>query len=128
MASMPVAQYAPTAEFPSELRGLSLSRGECRAQQRGQLTAVVWQDKRQVAILSTITDADSCATVTRKEKDGTHTTLQCPTAIVTYNDNMAGVDRETKCGGTISCGSSEKLQIHILVHHGCIYHQFIHSL
>ena len=44
-------------------------------------------------VLSTITDADSCNPITRKEKDGTHTTLQCPTAIVIYNNNMAGVDR-----------------------------------
>ena len=28
----------------------------------------------------------------RKEKNGTHTTLNCPTAIVTYNRHMAGVD------------------------------------
>ena len=45
-------------------------------------------------MLSTITYADSCVTVTHKQKDGTHTTtLHCPTAIITYNENMVGVDR-----------------------------------
>ena len=80
-------------EYPEALKGLSLSRGEYRFQQRGQLTAVVWQDKRQVNVLSTITDGNSSVTVRRKEKDGTCTTLNCPTAIVNYNQHMAGVDR-----------------------------------
>ena len=79
--------------FPNGLKGLSLTRGEYRAQQRGQLTAVTWQDKRQVTVLSTITDTDSTVTVSRKEKDGTRTELQCPAAIAIYNENMAGVDR-----------------------------------
>lgn len=61
--------------------------------QRGQLTAVVWQDKWQVNILSTITDADSCSIVRRKEKDGTHTTVSCSNAIILYSHHMAGIDR-----------------------------------
>ena len=80
-------------EFPLALRGLSLQRGEHKFRQRGCLTAVVWQDKRQVNALSTLTDADSCVPVKRKEKDGTNTTLTCPTAITTYNKYMGGVDR-----------------------------------
>ena len=39
-------------EYPEALKGLSLSRGEHRFQQRGQLTAVGWEDKRQVSVLS----------------------------------------------------------------------------
>ena len=54
---------------------------------------VVWQDKKQVSMLSTLTDPDSCATVRRKEKDGSQTTLNCPTAITAYNTHMAGLDR-----------------------------------
>ena len=80
-------------EFPSELKGLKLSRGEHAYMQRESLSAVVWKDKRQVSILSTLTDPDSTATVRRKEKDGSQTTLSCPTAITAYNTHMAGVDR-----------------------------------
>ena len=80
------------SEYPAALRGLSLGCGEYKYQQRGQLTAVVWQDKRQVNMISMMTDANSTSTVRRKEKDGTHTTLQCPNAIIIYNKNTGGVD------------------------------------
>jgi len=79
--------------FPEVLRGLSLERGKHKFQQRGNLTALVWQDKRQVNVLSTLHNPDDVASVRRKEKNGSQTTLNCPTAITTYNQYMGGVDR-----------------------------------
>ena len=80
-------------EFPSNLAGLQLERGSHRFLQRGSLSAVVWQDKRLVSVLSTLTTPEDTVFIQRKEKDGTRTTLSCPTAITTYNRHMAGVDK-----------------------------------
>ena len=66
--------------------------------QKENLSAVVWQDKRQVSILSTLTAPNSSVTVKRKEKDGSQTALSCPTAINTYNTHMAGVDKGDQLG------------------------------
>ena len=74
-------------EFAKELKGLSLSQGEHRFMQRGALSAVIWQDKKQVNVLSTLTNPSSTVTVSRKQKDGSQMTLSCPTAISTYNRN-----------------------------------------
>ena len=51
----------------------------------------MWQDKRQVSVLSTLTTPDDTVPIRRKEKDRTQTTLSCPTAM--YNRHMAGVDK-----------------------------------
>lgn len=80
-------------EFPSALKGLKLVRENLEFRQRGSLSAIVWQDKRQVSVLSTLTTPEDTVPIMRKEKDGTRTTLSCPTAITTYNKHMAGVDR-----------------------------------
>ena len=78
-------------DFPRDLRGLKLQRGCHEFWQRGILSA--WQDKRQVNILSTLTSPDETVQIERKEKDGSQTTLNCPTAINVYNHHMAGVDK-----------------------------------
>ena len=79
-------------EFPQQLRGLSLERGEHEFQQRGKLTAVTWQDKCQVNVLSTLHDPTDMTSVWRKQ-DRSQTVLNCPTAITMYNKYMGGVDR-----------------------------------
>ena len=80
-------------EFPLDLRGQKLQRGRHMFRQRGSLSAIVWQDKRQVNVLSTLTTPNETVSIQRREKDGTQTTLSCPTAITTYNRYMAGVDK-----------------------------------
>ena len=80
-------------DFPPDLRSQTLQRGRHMFRQRGSLSAIVWQDKRQVNVLSTLTTPNETASIQRKEKDGTQTTLDCPTAITTYNRYMAGVDK-----------------------------------
>ena len=79
-------------DFPADLRGVRLERGCYEYRQRGSLSAVVWQDKRQVSVLSTLTTPNEIEVIQRKERNGSRTTLNCPTAITTYNRHMAGVD------------------------------------
>ena len=79
--------------LPPDLKGLRLERGCHGFRQRGNLSTVVWQDKRQVSTLSTIHNPAETAPIRRKGKDGTQKTLRCPTAIISHNQNMAGVDK-----------------------------------
>ena len=80
-------------EFPTDLRGVRLERGSHAFRQRGSLSATIWQDKRQVYVLSTLTTPSDTVHIRRKERDGSRTDLTCPTAITTYNQHMAGVDK-----------------------------------
>ena len=103
-------------QFPFALRGLKLSRGSHEFRQRGNLSAIVWQDKRQVSVLSTLNTPDDCVPIRRKERDGTHTTLNCPTAIVSYNGHMAGVDK------------GDQLRHYYHLRHKCMkYYKYIFS-
>lgn len=79
--------------FPSSLRGIHLQRGESEFRQSGQLTAVVWQDKRPVHMLSTLSQPAALETVSRRQRDGSMQQVSCPTAISTYTKYMGGVDR-----------------------------------
>ena len=69
-----------------------LKRGESIFRQKDNLVACVWQDKRQVYVMSTNSQATGTSTVRRKQKDGTTTTLPCPPNVVMYNKFMGGVD------------------------------------
>ena len=60
--------------------------------QSDSLTAIVWQDKRPVHVLSTLSQPGETATVSRREKDGSKVSDSCPSAITTYTKYMGGVD------------------------------------
>ena len=62
------------------------------AQQRGNLVATVWRDRRLVYIMSTNSDPRTAATVQRKDRDGTSHTVPSPKSVVDYNKFMGGVD------------------------------------
>ena len=78
--------------FPLDLRGITLSKGESVFRQSDSLTAIVWQDKRPVHVLSTLSQPGETATVSRTEKDGSKVPVSCPSAIATYTKYMGGVD------------------------------------
>lgn len=78
--------------LPADLQSTRLPRGESRFWQNGQLVLAAWQDKRQVHILSTLSQLGECDSVTRRERDGSQVSLSCPTAILTYTKYMGGVD------------------------------------
>jgi hypothetical protein len=79
--------------FPETLKTVSLERGEHAFCQRGDLVASVWMDKKPVHLLSTLAQADVTHTAQRKQKDGSRLSVQCPDAVVLYNQYMAGVDK-----------------------------------
>ena len=60
--------------------------------QHGCLTAVVWQDKRPVHVLSTLSQPGDTAKVSRRQRDGSVAEVSCPSAILTYTKYMGGVD------------------------------------
>ena len=59
-------------------------------QQKGQLVAVQWTDKRQVNVLSTNADPKMVA-VQRRSKNGM-IEVQIPASVIKYNSAMFGVD------------------------------------
>ena len=78
--------------FPLDLRSIKLQAGECRSRQSGPLTAVVWQDKKAVNVLSTLSQPGSLASVSRRQRDGTLRDVASPSAITMYTKHMGGVD------------------------------------
>ena len=78
--------------FPDTLKSVTLQRGEFISCQRGNLTATIWQDKRQVVMLSTMSDPAKEESVQRTQKDGNKVSVPCPDAVVVYNRYMGGVD------------------------------------
>lgn len=73
-----------------------LNRGEYvfKCNSSGTL-AVVWQDTKQVMLLSNCHEA-TVGTVQRKQKDGTRVDVTCPDLVKTYRNIMGGVDLADK--------------------------------
>ena len=78
--------------FPQDLRRITLARGVGEVRQSESLTAVVWQDKRPVNVLSTLSQPGETQPVLRREKNGSLVELSCPAAILAYTKYMGGVD------------------------------------
>ena len=82
--------------WPTEFRKptvLKLKRGESRKLQHKDVTAVVWQDKRVVLLLSTNFDPRTDGSVTRKTGKGNkEIEIACPQAVINYMKHMGGVD------------------------------------
>ena len=66
--------------------------GETQFRQCESLTAVVWQDKRPVNVISTLSQPGAMELVSRRQRDGSRKDVMCPSAIATYTQNMGGVD------------------------------------
>lgn len=71
-----------------------LERGQSLARQvlNNEVHCFVWCYKKPVAFLNTICDFCDVAAVRRKQNDGSTIVVQCPSAVVLYNNNMGGVD------------------------------------
>lgn len=74
-------------DMPPSFRSKKLKKGEVVAFQRGKVTAMRWKDKRDVSILTTIHNAE----MKTVNKRGKH--IIKPTAVISYNDTMGGVDK-----------------------------------
>ena len=67
-------------------RGQSLSREVLG----DKVHCFVWKDKKPVAFVNTICDVRDFAAVRRKQSDGSIIVVECPSAVVLYNENMGG--------------------------------------
>jgi hypothetical protein len=82
--------------WPIQLRKttlLKLKRGESRKLQNEDETAIVWQDKRTVQLLSTNSDPLNDGAVKCKTGKGNkEVEIPCPQAIINYTKYMGGLD------------------------------------
>ena len=61
--------------------------------QHENVTAVVWQEKRVVLLLSTNSDPRTEGSVTRETGKGNEEIeIACPQAVISYTKHMGGVD------------------------------------
>lgn len=74
-------------DVPADIKSKKLKKGELIAFQKGKIMIMKWQDKRPVAILSTIHSTEMVQITKR------NTTIEKPKAVVEYNHTMGGVDR-----------------------------------
>ena len=70
-------------DFPLDLCGITLTVGNFQFRQSSSLTAVVWQDKRPVHIISTLSQPGTTESVSRRQRDGTRIPVTCPSSIAT---------------------------------------------
>jgi len=78
--------------LPDDLKRIKLQRGQSRIRQKGSLTASVWQDKKPVAFLSTLSNPLLQLPVNRRN-GRQNLALTQPHAAHIYNKYMNGVDR-----------------------------------
>ena len=78
--------------LPPQIRSTTLERGESMSWQTDTLLVFAWQDKRPVHVLSTLSQPGEMETVSRRERDGSLVSVNCPSAIFTYTKYMGGVD------------------------------------
>ena len=93
------------------------------------MTAVVWQDRRVVLLLSTNSDPQTDGSVTRKTGKGNEEIeIACPQAIINYMKHMGGVDVSDQRHEYYGVGRSSKKWWKFILHfvlNVCIVNCFI---
>lgn len=80
--------------WPKQLPSKCVKRqGEYKQAQKENLTACTWFDKRQVNLLSTVSNPLKIEKVSRRQKDGSLKDIDGPEIVVLYGKYMGGVDR-----------------------------------
>lgn len=74
-------------EVPEQLKRKKLKKGEVLAFQRGKVMTLLWKDKKDVAMLSTIHNPAMDVIETRQEP------VKKPKVVCEYNHTMGGVDK-----------------------------------
>ena len=95
--------------WPTEFRKptvLKLKIFESRKMQHEDVTAVVWQDKHVVLLLSTNSDPRTDGSITRKGNEEIE--IACPQAVINYTKHMGGVDVSDKRRKYYGVGRSSK--------------------
>lgn len=76
--------------------------------QSNRLAVSVWQDNRSVVVASTNCDPTQATFVQRHQKDGSRSSIPCPTSIDLYNKFMSGVDHNDQLRGYYSVRTKGK--------------------
>jgi hypothetical protein len=71
----------------------ALQRGEYTSRQRGDLSLVVWRDRRPVWVLSNHCSPKETASLQRSGAEGQMVAVPCPRAVRDYNFHRGEVDR-----------------------------------
>ena len=79
-------------KLPSDFSSVKLAKGEAKFWKSGNITAVTWQDKRQVHLLSSFHSNDMVEIPPRRGEDQS-ICIQKPKMIDEYNKFMNGVDK-----------------------------------
>jgi len=111
---------------------LKLKRGESRKTQHEDVTAVVWQDKRVVPLLSTNSDPRTDGSVTKETGKGNEEIeIACPQAVINYTKHMGGVDVSDQKSEHYGVGRSSKkkmVEIYITFCPKCVSFELFHLI
>lgn len=97
-------------KFPSGLKNIKLDRGESRSAvvENSNVNCIVWQDKKLVYFIDTISDPTKITQVLRRNKDGSQAVVDCPLAVKSYNAGMGGVDLADAKRKVYTCSRKSK--------------------
>ena len=103
-------------KFPASLKNVKLDRGCSKSEvvEDGKVNCIVWQDKKLVYFIDTISDPPEVTQVFRRNKDGSQAVVNCPVAVKTYNAGMGGVDLADAKRKVYSCSRKAKKWWHRL--------------
>lgn len=68
-----------------------LKRGDFLTRHRGNMTALVWMDRKPVYVVSNA-HLPTSGMIARKNPDGSYVQVKCPDIVAQYNCHMGGVD------------------------------------
>ena len=70
-----------------------MERGQFKWRSRDNVSYVQWMDTKHVHVISTAFSPTDTSDVNRRQKDGTLSTVTCPSSVIQYTARMGGVDR-----------------------------------
>ena len=74
-------------------------RGNSLTVQKKGVCASAWMDKKIVMAMYSNCQPTETEFVLRRQRDGSRSEVTCPTAIISYNKHMGGVDRGDQVRG-----------------------------